>query len=47
MKKFSYVKPAALDAALKQTAADGAAAWAGGTDLIDRMKERITSPKLV
>lgn len=47
MQKFSYTRPADRDQALKQVASEGAAAWAGGTDLIDRMKERVTSPKLV
>jgi xanthine dehydrogenase YagS FAD-binding subunit len=43
MKNFTYLKAATLDAASK-AAAEGATPKAGGTDLMDLLKERIEEP---
>ncbi len=44
MKAFRYVRPASLAAAARAAAHEGAVLKAGGTDLLDRMKERVTAP---
>jgi xanthine dehydrogenase YagS FAD-binding subunit len=48
MKAFEYASPATVSDAVKALAgSDDAAALAGGTDLINRMKDGVTSPKRV
>lgn len=48
MKAFEYVAPASAEEALKALAgSDNATALAGGTDLIDRMKEYVATPDRV
>ena len=48
MKAFEFASPASLPDALSALAAgDDSAPLAGGTDLINRMKDYITSPKRV
>jgi xanthine dehydrogenase YagS FAD-binding subunit len=45
MKAFEYAGPESVEDAVKLLGADGAAALSGGTDLINRMKDYVTSPK--
>jgi xanthine dehydrogenase YagS FAD-binding subunit len=47
MKAFEYVGASSLDEALDALAGEGSVALAGGTDLLDRMKDYVTSPKRV
>ncbi len=47
MKAFEFASPTSVEDALKALAADGSVALAGGTDLLDRMKEYVTSPSRV
>jgi xanthine dehydrogenase YagS FAD-binding subunit len=47
MKAFEYAAPTSLEEAVKLAAAPGAAALSGGTDLINRMKDYVTSPDRV
>jgi xanthine dehydrogenase YagS FAD-binding subunit len=48
MKAFEYVAPASTDDAIQALAgSDNAAALAGGTDLVNRMKDYVTSPRRV
>ncbi len=47
MKAFEYAAPSTLEDAVKLLGAPGAAALAGGTDLIGRMKDYVTSPERV
>jgi xanthine dehydrogenase YagS FAD-binding subunit len=44
MNAFSYVRAADVAAAVRDVAADGAAFIAGGTNLLDLMKERVARP---
>jgi xanthine dehydrogenase YagS FAD-binding subunit len=47
MKAFEYAGPSDVNEAVKLLAGDDTAALAGGTDLINRMKDYVTSPKRV
>jgi xanthine dehydrogenase YagS FAD-binding subunit len=47
MKAFEYAAPTTIDAAVKLLAAPNATALSGGTDLINRMKDYVTSPDRV
>lgn len=47
MKAFRYERPRTVEAAVKALAGGGAAAKAGGIDLLDRMKERVDEPARV
>jgi xanthine dehydrogenase YagS FAD-binding subunit len=47
MKAFEYAGPTDVAEAVKLLASDGAAALSGGTDLMNRMKDYVTSPKRV
>lgn len=47
MKAFEFASPTSVEDALKALAADGSVALAGGTELLDRMKEYVTSPSRV
>ena len=47
MKAFEYAAPTTIDAAVKLMGAPGAAALSGGTDLISRMKDYVSSPERV
>lgn len=47
MKAFEYAGPTTVEDAAKLLGSDGAAALAGGTDLINRMKEYVSSPSRV
>jgi xanthine dehydrogenase YagS FAD-binding subunit len=44
MKAFEYASPATVEEAVQLLSADASAALAGGTDLINRMKDGVTSP---
>ena len=47
MKTFDYAAPTTIDDAVKLLGTPGAAALSGGTDLISRMKDYVTSPDRV
>jgi xanthine dehydrogenase YagS FAD-binding subunit len=47
MKAFEYAAPTTVDEAIKLLGAPSAAALSGGTDLIGRMKDYVTSPDRV
>ena len=47
MKAFEYAAPTTVDEAVKLLGAPGAAALSGGTDLISRMKDYVSSPDRV
>ena len=47
MKSFEYAAPTSIDEAVKLLGAANAAALSGGTDLINRMKDYVTSPDRV
>jgi xanthine dehydrogenase YagS FAD-binding subunit len=47
MKAFEYAAPGTVEDAIKALATPGAAALSGGTDLIGRMKDYVTSPDRV
>lgn len=47
MKAFDYASPASVDDALKALGAESTVALSGGTDLISRMKDYLTTPKRV
>jgi xanthine dehydrogenase YagS FAD-binding subunit len=47
MKAFEYAAPTTVDDAVKLLGTPGAAALSGGTDLISRMKDYVTSPERV
>ena len=47
MKAFEYAAPTTVDDAVKLLGAPNAAALSGGTDLIGRMKDYVTSPDRV
>jgi xanthine dehydrogenase YagS FAD-binding subunit len=47
MKAFEYSAPSTVEDAIKALATPGAAALSGGTDLIGRMKDYVTSPDRV
>ena len=47
MKTFDYAAPATIDDAVKLLGTPSAAALSGGTDLISRMKDYVTSPDRV
>jgi len=47
MKAFEYAAPTTIDDAVKLLGAPSAAALSGGTDLISRMKDYVTSPDRV
>jgi xanthine dehydrogenase YagS FAD-binding subunit len=47
MKAFEYACPESVEDAVKLLGADGAAALSGGTDLMNRMKDYVTSPPRV
>ena len=47
MKAFEYAAPATVDEAVKLLGTQGAAALSGGTDLISRMKDYVSSPERV
>ena len=47
MKAFEYAAPTTIDEAVKLLGAPGAAALTGGTDLISRMKDYVSSPERV
>jgi xanthine dehydrogenase YagS FAD-binding subunit len=47
MKAFEYAAPSTVEDAIKALATPGAAALSGGTDLIGRMKDYVTSPDRV
>ena len=47
MKAFEYSAPGTVEDAIKLLSAPGAAALSGGTDLIGRMKDYVTSPERV
>ena len=47
MKAFEYAAPASVEDAVKLLGAPDAAALSGGTDLIGRMKDYVTSPERV
>src|SRR5215470_13389204 len=44
MKAFEYASPASAEDAIKALAGTDSAALSGGTDLINRMKDYVTSP---
>ncbi len=44
MKAFEYAAPTTIDDAVKLLGGPSAAALSGGTDLISRMKDYVTSP---
>jgi xanthine dehydrogenase YagS FAD-binding subunit len=47
MKAFEYAAPSTIDDAVKLLGGPGAAALSGGTDLLSRMKDYVTSPDRV
>jgi xanthine dehydrogenase YagS FAD-binding subunit len=47
MKAFEYASPTTIDEAVKLLGAPGASALSGGTDLISRMKDYVSSPERV
>lgn len=47
MKAFEYAAPASAEAAVKALGAADSAALSGGTDILSRMKDEVTSPKRV
>jgi xanthine dehydrogenase YagS FAD-binding subunit len=47
MKAFEYAAPSTIEEAVKLLGTPGAAALSGGTDLISRMKDYVTSPERV
>lgn len=47
MKPFEYAAPTTVDEAVKLLGAPGAAALSGGTDLLGRMKDYVSSPERV
>jgi xanthine dehydrogenase YagS FAD-binding subunit len=47
MKAFEYAAPSTIDDAVKLLGSPGAAALSGGTDLLSRMKDYVTSPDRV
>jgi xanthine dehydrogenase YagS FAD-binding subunit len=47
MKAFEYVAPASVEDALKLLATPGATPLSGGTDLVNRMKDYVSSPERV
>ena len=47
MKTFEYAAPTTVDEAVKLLGGQGAAALSGGTDLIGRMKDYVSSPDRV
>jgi xanthine dehydrogenase YagS FAD-binding subunit len=47
MKAFEYAAPASIDEAVKLLESSNAAALSGGTDLLGRMKDYVTSPDRV
>ena len=47
MKAFEYAAPTTLDEAVQLLGTRGAAALSGGTDLVNRMKDYVTSPERV
>jgi xanthine dehydrogenase YagS FAD-binding subunit len=47
MKAFEYAAPTTVDEAVKLLGAQGAAALSGGTDLLGRMKDYVSSPERV
>ncbi|MBN2491336.1 MAG: FAD binding domain-containing protein [Planctomycetes bacterium] len=47
MKPFAYIRPGTLEDAARQLGGRGAVGCAGGTDLLDRMKERIEAPRIL
>jgi xanthine dehydrogenase YagS FAD-binding subunit len=47
MKAFEYAAPTTLDEAVQLLGTKGAAALSGGTDLVNRMKDYVTSPERV
>jgi len=47
MKSFAYAAPTSVDEAVKLLSAPNSAALSGGTDLIGRMKDYVTSPARV
>jgi xanthine dehydrogenase YagS FAD-binding subunit len=47
MKSFEYAAPTSVDEAVKLLSAPNSAALSGGTDLINRMKDYVTSPDRV
>lgn len=47
MKAFEYAGPESVEDALKLLSSEGAAALSGGTDLMNRMKDYVTSPRRV
>ena len=47
MRAFEYAAPTTVDEAVKLLGTPGAAALSGGTDLIGRMKDYVTSPDRV
>ena len=47
MKAFEYAAPTTVDDAVKLLGAPNSAALAGGTDLLGRMKDYVTSPDRV
>jgi len=47
MKRFEFVAPTSLDAALEELSKPGRVAKAGGVDLLDLMKEGIAAPERV
>ena len=47
MKAFEYAAPGTIEDAVKLMGTPGAAALSGGTDLIGRMKDYVTSPERV
>ena len=47
MKAFEYAAPATVDEAVKLLGAPNAVALSGGTDLLGRMKDYVTSPDRV
>jgi xanthine dehydrogenase YagS FAD-binding subunit len=47
MKAFDYAAPTSVDDAVKALGGEGAAALSGGTDLVNRMKEYLATPRCV
>jgi xanthine dehydrogenase YagS FAD-binding subunit len=47
MKAFDYAAPTTVEDAIKLLAAPGSVALSGGTDLVNRMKDYVTSPERV
>ena len=47
MKAFEYAAPTSVEDAVKLLGGQNAAALSGGTDLIGRMKDYVTSPERV